>query len=460
MAHGVGERGGDVLVQAGAVPDEQMLRLVAEQRGRRAEQPQHRVDAEPASRRAVVARGPDRVGDDERAPFGPPERRLLPAREGRDPEGRERRAGHLRGRHVQRHAQPRGDRRAVAVVAVEELEHAARLAERRDARVETGEVGRVDEPDAAVGGERVRGPLHPGRLGRDPAEAGVALVADRDRGARRLHPATLATAPLRRSTGRALPSGASRRSQAYTRPGNLATEGGGDEGSGEAEEGREEAGAEDAQGAPRGEEGRQREGSGSTSERDASPSSAPSTGCAGSRKSPSVHWPAWIRMRSPCSSFRRSWSGSRARPRARTAASSRASCRRRPTPDEVARRQALTAEGIALLDDAAEPSLAGLADVRAAGGARGARRRARAAATCTRVARAVAVALEARRALGEARELAPLLRELVEPRRAVALAARRGDRALRRRGRLRPARHRLARSCAGCAPSCATAGSA
>ena len=39
-----------------------------------------------------------------------------------------------------------------------------------------------------------------------------------------------------------------------------------------------------------------------------------------------------------------------------------------PSPDAgaVARRQALTAEGIALLDNAAAPSLAGLADVRAA----------------------------------------------------------------------------------------------
>ena len=83
-------------------------------------------------------------------------------------------------------------------------------------------------------------------------------------------------------------------------------------------------------------------------------------------------------------------------------------------PGEVARRQALTAEGIALLDNAAEPSLAGLADVRAAAehaardGTLGPR-------DLRHVAAAVAVGLEARRALGEARALAPLLRELVEP---------------------------------------------
>jgi DNA mismatch repair protein MutS2 len=82
--------------------------------------------------------------------------------------------------------------------------------------------------------------------------------------------------------------------------------------------------------------------------------------------------------------------------------------------NEVARRQALTAEGIALLDNAAEPSLAGLADVRAAA-AHAARDGTLGPGDLHQVANAVGVALEARRALGEAAALAPLLRDLVEP---------------------------------------------
>src|SRR5262249_9395885 len=85
-----------------------------------------------------------------------------------------------------------------------------------------------------------------------------------------------------------------------------------------------------------------------------------------------------------------------------------------PDPDDVARRQALTAEAIALLDHAAQPSLAGLADVRTA-----AAQAARAGALGPRALRAVAVSvatgLEARRALGEAAALAPLLRDVLAP---------------------------------------------
>jgi DNA mismatch repair protein MutS2 len=81
---------------------------------------------------------------------------------------------------------------------------------------------------------------------------------------------------------------------------------------------------------------------------------------------------------------------------------------------EVLRRQALTAEGIALLDNAAEPSLAGLADVRAAA-AHAARDGVLGPRDLDQVAKAVTIALGARRVLGEAGELAPLLRDLVEP---------------------------------------------
>ena len=81
---------------------------------------------------------------------------------------------------------------------------------------------------------------------------------------------------------------------------------------------------------------------------------------------------------------------------------------------EVAHRQALTTEAIALLDEAAEPELAGIADVRGAAelAARGGTLRP---ADLRAVAVTVEVGLHARRALTEASELAPLLAERVEP---------------------------------------------
>jgi DNA mismatch repair protein MutS2 len=87
-----------------------------------------------------------------------------------------------------------------------------------------------------------------------------------------------------------------------------------------------------------------------------------------------------------------------------------------PSPDsaEVERRQALTTEAIALLDNAAEPSLTGVKDVRRAAehAARGAMLRP---GDLREVAATISVGLEARRVLGEAGELAPLLRELAAP---------------------------------------------
>jgi DNA mismatch repair protein MutS2 len=84
-----------------------------------------------------------------------------------------------------------------------------------------------------------------------------------------------------------------------------------------------------------------------------------------------------------------------------------------PDPAEVARRQTLTAEAIALFDDSAEPSLGGVEDVRSA-----AERAARGAALripeLHEVARSIKVALAARDALRPA-DYAPHLRELLEP---------------------------------------------
>jgi DNA mismatch repair protein MutS2 len=81
--------------------------------------------------------------------------------------------------------------------------------------------------------------------------------------------------------------------------------------------------------------------------------------------------------------------------------------------DEVARRQALTAEAVALLDAAAEPSLAGVADVRPAV-ERAAHDGVLSPADLHGIATAIGVAVEARRVLLEA-DGVPLLSALVEP---------------------------------------------
>ncbi len=85
-----------------------------------------------------------------------------------------------------------------------------------------------------------------------------------------------------------------------------------------------------------------------------------------------------------------------------------------PDPVEVARRQALTAEAVALLQAAAEPSLAGIADVRGLV-ERAERGGALPPGELRACARAIRVALEARRAVGEAASLAPLLHALLDP---------------------------------------------
>ncbi len=81
---------------------------------------------------------------------------------------------------------------------------------------------------------------------------------------------------------------------------------------------------------------------------------------------------------------------------------------------EVARRHALTDEAVALLQAAAEPSLAGIADVRSAVelAARGG---ALPPGELRAIARSVRVALEARRVLAESGETAALLSDLLEP---------------------------------------------
>ena len=137
-------------------------------------------------------------------------------------------------------------------------------------------------------------------------------------------------------------------------------------------------------------------------------------------------------MRWTCWSFRRSESESPARPRPSPAPRSRRSSSRRADPDEVARRQALTAEAIALLDESLEPPLDGIRDVReqaahaALGGALSPQ-------ALRHVSDTATGSLRARAALDEAP--APLLRELaaaVDP--ALAAVAKAIDRAVEEDG--------------------------
>ena len=86
----------------------------------------------------------------------------------------ERRAGDALERPHERDAEPRRPGRPVALVTVEQLQDACRLAERPDAVLELRRVDGVDQPDAAVHAQGVRGALE-GLVDR-PAEAVLLLV--------------------------------------------------------------------------------------------------------------------------------------------------------------------------------------------------------------------------------------------------------------------------------------------
>ena len=88
--------------------------------------------------------------------------------------GLERRARQHVGHREQGYREPLGDGSAVGVVAVEQLEDACGLAERGAPVDDVADLDRVDEPDLAADGERVRGALH--ALVDDPADAQRRLV--------------------------------------------------------------------------------------------------------------------------------------------------------------------------------------------------------------------------------------------------------------------------------------------
>jgi hypothetical protein len=136
------------------------------------------VNTERLPRRPEVADRPQRVREDEHAPLRPPEGRLPPEPVARDREELERRSFEVRGRDdVVWNVQRRRDRCAVAPVTVEELQHAAWLAESLRPSLGLGPRDGIDQPDAAGGDQRVRRPPEPVVVV-EPAEAEVLLVAE------------------------------------------------------------------------------------------------------------------------------------------------------------------------------------------------------------------------------------------------------------------------------------------
>jgi len=126
---------------------------------------------------AKVLRRTERIRQDEHAQLRPPQRHLLPeaSRSDRNElELRDARTGH----DVMRNAEPRRELRAIAVVTIEQLDDARRSSGTNDSIVQPVTVERVDQPDSAVGDERMRAALH--EFVGDPAKAVLELVAVAD----------------------------------------------------------------------------------------------------------------------------------------------------------------------------------------------------------------------------------------------------------------------------------------
>jgi hypothetical protein len=117
------------------------------------------VHGEPLGAGTVIPRRPKRVRAHEHALVGPPEGDFVPADRDED-EGRK---GCTRQDGVP-HAQPAGDLSAVAVMAIEQLDHTDDVLQLADVRA----LDRIDEPRAVVGQERVRRALE--KLVLDPLD--------------------------------------------------------------------------------------------------------------------------------------------------------------------------------------------------------------------------------------------------------------------------------------------------
>jgi hypothetical protein len=116
----------------------------------------HRVKSEHLARGAEVTRGSEGISADEDAFFGPPEGRLVPAKAVDHTKYFEWRPGNaFEGHAKKRHAEVRGQRCAIAVVSVEELNDTDRLAERQHTLLHAICIHRIDEPDAVIQAQRV-----------------------------------------------------------------------------------------------------------------------------------------------------------------------------------------------------------------------------------------------------------------------------------------------------------------
>jgi DNA polymerase (family X) len=163
-------------VAALAVSTEDVQRLEAGERLARRLEAQDWVDADRLVGCAEVPDGAERVADDEDSLRSEPKRHLLPEPVSDDRDHFERRVGHsVKGRHVERGAEASCDGRAVALVAVEQLDHASRLAELPDPLVDPGAIEDVRQPHGIPDSDRVRGALEAVAFGR-PAEAVLELV--------------------------------------------------------------------------------------------------------------------------------------------------------------------------------------------------------------------------------------------------------------------------------------------
>jgi hypothetical protein len=110
-------------------------------------EPHERVDSELLLSRPVVARCAECIGAREHTPLVPPKRDFVLA----DPDEHERRDP-LVWQHDAPDSEPLGDRFAVTIVAVEQLQHSGDVLKLVDARIVDG----VNEPRAGLRDECVR----------------------------------------------------------------------------------------------------------------------------------------------------------------------------------------------------------------------------------------------------------------------------------------------------------------
>jgi hypothetical protein len=119
-------------------------------------------------------RGPERLGDDERALVLPPQRHLAPPRAGDHGNDRERAVADVLGELQQRHLEALRDRTTIAVVAIQKLDDRRRRGQFGGSAQRDLVLKGIDQPEAAVGAQGMRGAAHPAGL--DPRQAeGVAL---------------------------------------------------------------------------------------------------------------------------------------------------------------------------------------------------------------------------------------------------------------------------------------------